>query len=143
MLQDVSIYISAICAHTLSQQEMSSRSLDSSADHDDRVRSAEVEIRLADEMRYDFMTFRLALTSLEKYFQDLWCTMKLDPNTGESLCALLTEQKKHSKATSLILDSVVSRYDRLLNLVSYLHPHSNECLIENVTVAELHQYPDG
>jgi hypothetical protein len=127
MLQEVSIYISARCAHTSSQQEMSSRSLDSSADHEDRVRTAEVDVRLADEMRCDFMTFRLALTSLEKYFQDLWCTMKLDSNIGESLGALLIEQKRHSEATSLILDSVVSRYDRFLNLVSYLHPHSNEC----------------
>jgi hypothetical protein len=143
MLQEISNYISARYAHTSSQQEMSSRLLDSSTDHEERVRRAEADATVADEMRYDFITYRLALKSLEKYFQDLWCTMKLDPNIGESLGALLTEQKKHSEATSLVLDSVVSRYDRFLNLVSYLHPHSNECLIENGTVAELHQYPDG
>jgi hypothetical protein len=89
------------------------------------------------------MTFQSALTSLEKFFQDLWCTMNLDPNIGESLGALLTKQKRHSEVTSLVLDNVVSRYDRFLNLVSYLHPHSNECLIKKVTVAELHQYTDG
>jgi hypothetical protein len=104
---------------------MASLSLNSKADHDKRVRNAEINVRLADEMRCDFMCFQSALASLEKYFQALWCTMKLDPSIGESLGALFIEQKKHSEVTSLVLDNVVSRYDRFLNLVSYLHPHSN------------------
>jgi len=124
------------------QQEMVSQTLDNSADHNRRVQIAELSARLADCTRGDFMALRSALNSLEQYFQDLWCTLKLDPATGEPLSALFLEQKKYCEVTGHFLDSLVSRYDRFLNLVWSLRSHSNWCLIQHVTAAELHQYPD-
>jgi hypothetical protein len=98
---------------------------------------------MADMIRGDFMVFQSALTSLEEYLQDFWRILNLDPAIKESLGALFMEQRKQCEVIESSFDNVVSRYDRFLNLVPYLHPHSNGCLIKNVTAAELHQYTDG
>jgi hypothetical protein len=126
-----------------SQQNMASQTLKSDADHDSRVRDAEVEVRIADTQRGDFKAFQSALTSLEEHLQDFWRRLKLDPAIKESFAALIMEKRKQCEAIDLLLDSVVSRYDRFLNLVTYPHPHSNGCLIKNVIAIELHQYTDG
>ena len=117
--------------------------MQSSADHGDRVRNAETAASIADTLRGDFAAFKSALIPLEGYFRDLWASMKFDPTTKESLVALFTEQKKRCEVTGHLLDNIVSRYDRFLGLVSYLHLHSSCRLIKHVTAAELHQYPDG
>jgi hypothetical protein len=119
---------------------MASRTLNSDADHDSRVRDAEIHARVADRLRGDFKAFQSALTSLEEYLQSFWRILKLDPAVKESLDALIMEKRKQCEAIDLLLDSIVSRYDRFLNLVTHLHPHSNGCLIKNDTATELHQY---
>ena len=111
---------------------MASRTLDSGADHKSRVRVAEMDSRLADMIRGDFQAFQSAFISLEDYLQDFWRILNLDPAAKESLGALFTEQRKQSKVTNILFNNVVSRYDRFLNLVTYLHPHCNECLIKIV-----------
>jgi len=126
-----------------SQQDMVSRTLDSSADHDTRVRAADAFARAADTRVGDFKAFQSALTSLEEYLQDFWHILNLDPAGKASLDALITEQRKQCTVIAPLLDNIVSRYDRSLNLVTYLHLHSNECLIKNGTATELHQYTDG
>jgi len=102
---------------------MASRSLGGVTDHNARVRSAEDYAGSVDVMRGDFIAFKDALVSLEQYFQQMWSLLSLDPNISESLGALFTEQKKSCEATSHLLDNIVSRYDRYLNLVSVPHPH--------------------
>jgi len=131
MLQAVSIYTSARSAHPSAQQGMASQTLGSRVGHGHLVRSVEIKSRITDMMRGDFLAFQSALTTLEKYFQALWCTMNLDPNIRGPLGALLTEQKKDCEVTSLLLDNIAGRYDRFLNLVSYLHRRSNWCIIQN------------
>jgi len=108
---------------TSSRQETASRSLDGVTDHNTRVRSAENYAGTADMMRGDFIAFKHALASLEQYFQQIWSLLSLDPNISESLGALFTEQKNSCEATSHLLDNIVSRYDRYLNLVLDPHPH--------------------
>ena len=122
---------------------MASEMLDSSVDHNVLVRAAEGDARLADMIKGDFMVFQSALTSLEEYLHEFWRTLNLDPAVKEQLGALFMKQRKECEATNLLYANLVSRYDRFLNLVPYLHPHSNGCLIENTTAAELYQYPDG
>ena len=104
---------------------MASRTLDSGADHNVRVRAAEAFARFADMTRGDFTIFKNSLVSLERYFRDLRSPLNLDSHIRGSLSVSFTEQKERCEATSHLLDNVVSRYDRFLNLVSYLHPHSN------------------
>src|SRR5260221_272667 len=122
---------------------MATRTLDSDADHNASVRTAELDARVADMMKGDFMVFQSALTSLEEYLQHFWRILNLDPAVKESFGVLFTKQRKEFEATSLLHDNIVSRYDRFLNLVSYLHSYSNGRLIKNITAAELHQYPNG
>jgi len=117
-------------AYPPSQQEMPSRYLDKTANHEDRVRTAEKNATLADELKGDVKAFQSALISLEKYFQGFWDTMNFDPDTRESLCALITEQRNHGEVTSHLVDNIVTRYDRFLNLVWCLDPHSNQCLTQ-------------
>jgi len=81
-------------------------------------------------MKGDFMAFQSALKLLEQYFQYIWCTLKLNPATRESLGALFIEQKNYCEATGHLLDRFVSRYDRFLNLVWNLRSRSNGCLIQ-------------
>ena len=121
---------------------MATRTLDSSGDHDTRVRTAELDASLADMIRGDYMAFKAALTSLEENLQDFWRILNLDPAIKESLCAMLMERRKQCEVVSLLLDNIVSRYDRYLNLVPYLYQYSNGCSIKAVTAAELHQYQD-
>ena len=104
---------------------MASNTLDGGGDHDARVRIAEVDARVADMIRGDFMAFQFALTSLEKYLQDFLRILRLDPAIEESLGALFMELRRQCEVPSLLFDSVVTRYDRFLNLVPHLHPHSN------------------
>ena len=125
------------------QQEMASRILDSSADHDARVRIAEGDVRATDMTKGDLVVFQSALTSLEIYFQRIWNTLELDNDSKWPLLALLVEQKQYCEVTSLRLDNLVSRYDRFLNLVLSFCPQYKGCLINDVTAVELHQYPDG
>ena len=108
-----------------SQQDMATRTLDSGGDHDARVRTAELGARLSDMARGDFMAFKAALTSLEETLQDFWRILNLDPVIKESLCAMLMERRKQCEVISLLFDNIVNRYDRFLNLVPYLHSHSN------------------
>ena len=110
---------------------MADTAMQSSADHGDRVRNAENAARVADTLRGDFAAFKSALIPLEGYFRDLWSAMKFDPATKESLVALFNEQKKLCEVTGHLLDNIVSRYDRFLGLVLYLHLHSNRRLIKN------------
>jgi len=72
---------------------MASRSLTNDADHESRVRSAEINSRVVDETRSDFKAFRSALKSLEGYLQDFWRILKLDPAIKESLDALIIDQR--------------------------------------------------
>jgi len=122
---------------------MASQTLTNDADHDSRVRSAENIASIADRTRGDFKSIRSALKSLEGYLQDFWRILNLDPAIKESLDALILEQRVQCEVIDLALDNLVSRYDRYLNLVTYLRPHSNESLLKIGTVAELHQYTDG
>ena len=116
--------------------------MDSGGDQDARVRTAELDARLADMTSGDFTAFKAALTSLEENLQDFWRILNLDPAIKESLCAMLIERRKQCEMTSLLFDNVVGRYDRCLNLVLCLHQYSNGCSIKAVTATELHQYPD-
>ena len=100
---------------------MATRTLDSGGDHDARVRTAELGVRLADMIRGDFMAFKAALTSLEENLQDFWRILNLDPAIKESLCAVLMERRKQCEVISILFDNIVSRYDRFLNLVLCLH----------------------
>ena len=104
---------------------MASDTLDSGGDHDARVRVAEESARGADMIRGDFMAFQSALTSLEEYLQDFYRILSLDPAVKESLGALFMELRRKCEVPSRLLDSVVTRYDRFLNLVPHLHPRSN------------------
>lgn len=108
-----------------SQQQMASNTLDSGGDHNARVRVAEVDARLADMIRSDFKAFQSALISLEKFLQDFFRIQNLDPAVEVSLGALFMELRKECEVPSLLYDSIVTRYDRFLNLVLYLHPHSS------------------
>jgi len=121
---------------------MASRTLTNDADHEFRVRRAENNSSVVDAARGDFKAFRSTLKSLEGYLQDFWCILKLDPAIKESLDALIMEKRMQCEVIDLLLDNLVSRYDRYLNLVTHLHPHSNGSLLRNGTVAELHQYTD-
>ena len=107
---------------------MASNTLDRDGDHNARVRAAELDARLADMIRGDFMAFQSALTSFEEFLQDFFRKLKLDPAIEESFGALFMGLRKKCEVPSLLYDSIVTRYDRFLNLVSYLHPHSNEAL---------------
>ena len=122
---------------------MAPQMLESGADDNARVRTAEVEARCADMARGDFMIFQFALTSLEKYLHDFCRILNLDPVVKESFGALFMEQRKECEVTKLLYDNIVSRYDRFLNLVPYLHSYFNGCLAKNITAAELHQSPDS
>ena len=120
------------------RQKMALKTLDSSADHHQRVRKAEIMARTADQTRGDLLVFQDALTASEQYFRDNWCRLNLNPATRESFGALFAEQKQQCVVTSRVYDSLVTRFDRFLNLVWCLRPHFDVCLIENVTAAELH-----
>jgi len=120
----------ASCAYPPSQQDMPSRSLGNTANHEKRVWAGERITTLADEVKGDFRAFQSALISLERYFQGLGDTMNLDPKTIESLGELITEQKIHCEVTSHLVDNIVTRYDRFLNVVWWFYPHSNQCLIQ-------------
>jgi hypothetical protein len=104
--------------------------LGSGADHNDRVRIAEDHARSADMTRGDFTAFKNALIPLEKYCQDVCSMFNLNSNMRESLGAPFAELNIRCEVTSHLLDNVVSRYDRSLNLVSYPRPHSNRCYIK-------------
>ena len=96
---------------------MASQTLDTSDNHNERVRDAEDYARAIDCTRGDFATFQAALTSLEKYLRDLWTTLDTHPSFSESFGALFAEQKELSEGTRYLLDGLVSRYDRYLTLV--------------------------
>ena len=96
-----------------------------STDHNYDVRVVESFARYADIMSGDFIAFKHALVSLEQYLQDPCSLLNLDSDIRESLSASFAEQKRYCEVTSHLLNNVVSRYDRFLNLVLYLHPHSN------------------
>lgn len=100
-----------------SQQDMATRTLDGDGDLGARVRTAEQCASIADNERGSFMAFQAALTSLEGKLQDFWRILNLDPAIKEALCAMIIEQRKQCEVISLLLNNVVSRYDRLLNLV--------------------------
>jgi len=119
---------------------MASVALQGSDDHYHRVRRAETSARIADMLRGDFAVFQSALLPLERYFQDLWSMINFSPDIRASLGALFVEQKKRCEVTGHLLDNIVSRYDRFLGTVSYLHLHSKARLIESETAAALHQY---
>lgn len=104
---------------------MASRAIGSGADHDARVRAAELDASLADIVKGDFRTFQSALASSEEFVQDFWRILNLDPAIKESVDALFMEQRKQCEVTSQMLDSLVGRYDRYLNLVLYFHSHSH------------------
>ena len=106
---------------------IASNTLDSGGDHHAQVQAAEVVATVADMIRGDFMAFQSALTSLEESLQDLYRILSLDPAVKESLGALFMELRRKCEVPGLLFDSVVTRYDRFLNLVSYLHPSSNGC----------------
>ena len=105
---------------------MASNTLDGSGDQIARVRIAEYEVdaRVTDMIRGDFMAFQSALTSLEEYLQGFLRILSLDPAIKESLGALFMELRRQCEVPRLLFDSLVSRYDRFLNLVLHLHPHS-------------------
>ena len=54
------------------QQEMASKTLDMSGDHNDRVRNTESTARAVDRARGDFVAFQCALLSLERRLQDIY-----------------------------------------------------------------------
>ena len=108
---------------------MAAQTLESTSDHEARVRQAEINARSVDYTKGDFTTLRLALASAEEC-QNLWSTLKLYPSARRSLSPLFMEQRQRCLVTANLLDNLVSRYDRFLNLVRYLHPYSNEDLIE-------------
>ena len=110
-----------------SQQEMASKILDNSADHNALARTAEGDSRLADMIKGDFMIFQSTLTPLEEFLQDFCRKLDLDPAVMESFGALFMKQRKECEATNLLYANVVSRYDRFLNLVSYFHPYFIGC----------------
>ena len=112
------------------RQMMASITLDSSADHHQRVQNAENMARTADQARGNLLAFQDALTASEQYFRDNWCELNLDPATRESFGALFAEQKQQFVVTSRVYDSLVTRFDRFLNLVWCLRPHFNVCLID-------------
>ena len=93
----------------------------SGADHDERVRTAELDARITDMTRGDLVVFQYALTSLEECLQEFWNILQLDPAVKGSLNALFIEQRKQYEVTRILFDSVVSRHDRFLNLVLHLH----------------------
>jgi len=82
------------------------------------VLNSEFSARLADATRGDFKVFRSALKSLEGYLQDFWRILNLDPAIKESLDALILEKRMQCEVIDLLLDNLVSRYDRYLNLVT-------------------------
>ena len=108
---------------------MAAQTLDSASDHEVRVRQAEFHARSVDYTKGDFATLRSALTSVEEC-HNLWNTLKLDLRVRASLSARFKEQKQRCQVTANLLDNLVSRYDRFLNLVWYLHPSSNADLIK-------------
>jgi hypothetical protein len=95
---------------------MASQTLDSTSDHEARVRQAEFSTRSVDYTKGDFTTLRLALASVEEC-RHLWDTLNLNKTIRESLSALFMEQQKRCEVTANLLDNLVSRYDRFLNLV--------------------------
>ena len=121
MLWQTSIYTSI----DEPQQEMASQTLSMSDGHNDRVRIAESFSRTLDCARGDFAAFQAALTSSEKHLQNLWSTLNLYPTFDEAFGALFTEQKGLCEATRSLLDGLVSRYDRYLNLVLSVYPGTN------------------
>ena len=104
---------------------MTSRTLASGDDHNGRVRAAEAFARHADMTRGDLIIFMKAFRSLEQYFRDSRSPFTFDSHTRESLNATLAEQKDRCEVPRCLFDNIVSRYDRFLDLVSYLHPHAN------------------
>ena len=108
-----------------SQQELASRTLDSSADLNDRVRHAELTARVSDMTRGDFLAFQSALTSLEEYLQDFCRILSLDPAVEELFSAMCMEQRKRCEVPNLLFANIVTRYDQFLNLVPVFHSHSN------------------
>jgi hypothetical protein len=111
---------------------MASSTLASGADHKDRVQLAQSFASGADMTRGDIIVFKIALGSLERYFQDLRVPFNLDSHIRESLSTSLAEQKERCEATSHLLENIFSRYDRFLNLVSCLHPHPNGRCIQKM-----------
>ena len=109
---------------------MASRTLASDDDHIGRVRAAEAFARHADMTKGDLIIFMKAFGSLEQYFRESRSPFTFDPPTRESLNALFTEKKDRCEVTRYLFDNIVSRYDRFLDLVSHLHPHSNRCNIQ-------------
>ncbi len=93
-----------------SQKQMASQMLDSGADHNARVRTAELDARVADMIRGDFMIFQSALTSMEEHLKDIWRVLNLDPAVKESFGVLFMKQRKEFEATNLLYDNIVTRY---------------------------------
>lgn len=88
----------------------------STPNHKIRVRQAESKARSVDYTKGDFTTLRSALASVEQC-QGLWDALKLDPAIRKSLSALFMEQEQRYQVIASLLDNLVSRYDRFLNLV--------------------------
>ncbi len=103
-----------------SQQQLAMKTLDNSADHKKLVQIAELDARLSDMIRGDFLTFQSALTSLGEYLQDFCRILNLDPAIKKSFGELCMEQRKRCEVLSLLFASIVTRYDRFLNLVPCL-----------------------
>jgi len=98
-----------------------SQTLGSSADHTDRVRSAERNARVIDYAKNNFNTFQSALASVEQC-EELWGALSLDAATRKSLGALFGKQQKQCEVITNLLGNLGNLYDRFLNLVWYLRP---------------------
>ena len=102
------------------QQQLASKALDNSADHKDHFRIAELDARLSDMIRGDFLAFQSALTSLEEYLQDFCRILNLGPAIMESFGTVCMEQRTRCEVPNLLFVNIVTRYDRFLTLVPCL-----------------------
>jgi endonuclease III len=96
---------------------MTSRSLAAGSNHEARIKSTEAGATLVDQTRCDVRTFQAALIESAKQCQKVANLLNLDIDGIESLISAFSELERKCMDVVRTLDSLVSRYDRFLNLV--------------------------
>jgi len=111
---------------------MTSKILAVGPNHKTRVESAEIHASRVDQTRCDAHIFRTALIESAKQCQKMSHLLRIDSTCEEFLASAFSELERRCMDIESIFDSLVSRYDRFLNLVSHLNTlHIQALLTQN------------
>ena len=111
---------------------MTSKILAGGPNHKTRVESAEIHASRVDQTKCDAQIFRAALIESAKQCQKIAHLLRIDPTCEEFLASAFSELERQCIDLESIFDSLVSRYDRFLNLVPHLNTlHIQALLTQN------------